>query len=41
MGPGHVLTGLIRKIQHHDHVTVAAVGVPEDMESVRSLFAVA
>jgi [acyl-carrier-protein] S-malonyltransferase len=41
MGPGHVLTGLIRKIQHHDHVTVAAVGVPEDVESVRSLFAVA
>jgi [acyl-carrier-protein] S-malonyltransferase len=40
-GPGNVLTGLIRKIQHHDHVTVAAVGLPEDVESVRALFAVA
>jgi [acyl-carrier-protein] S-malonyltransferase len=40
-GPGNVLTGLIRKIQHHDHVSVAAIGAPEDVESVRALFAVA
>jgi [acyl-carrier-protein] S-malonyltransferase len=38
-GPGNVLTGLIRKIHHHAHV--AAVGVPEDLEQVRALFAVA
>jgi len=40
-GPGSVLTGLIKKIQHHDHVTVASVGVPEDIEAIRALFAVA
>ncbi len=38
VGPGSVLSGLIRKIQHH--ANVAAVGAPEDLESVRSLFAV-
>ncbi len=37
-GPGSVLIGLIRKIQHHVHV--AAVGVPADLESARALFAV-
>ena len=38
VGPGSVLSGLIRKIQHH--ASVAAVGAPEDLESVRSLSAV-
>jgi [acyl-carrier-protein] S-malonyltransferase len=38
-GPGSVLSGLIRKIQHHAHV--AAVGAPEDLDSARALFAVA
>ena len=38
VGPGSVLSGLIRKIQHD--ANVAAVGAPEDLESVRSLFAV-
>jgi [acyl-carrier-protein] S-malonyltransferase len=38
-GPGSVLSGLIRKIHHHAHV--AAVGAPDDLESVRALFAVA
>lgn len=37
-GPGTVLSGLIRKIQHHAHV--AAAGAPDDLESVRALFAV-
>ena len=37
-GPGSVLSGLIRKIQHHVHV--AAVGAPDDLESARALFAV-
>jgi [acyl-carrier-protein] S-malonyltransferase len=38
VGPGSVLCGLIRKIQHHASAT--AVGAPEDLESVRSLSAV-
>jgi len=38
IGPGNVLCGLIRKIQREAHV--AAVGAPDDLESVRALFAV-
>jgi [acyl-carrier-protein] S-malonyltransferase len=39
VGPGSVLSGLIRKI--HRESTVAAVGAPDDLEPVRTLFAVA
>ncbi|RPI54410.1 MAG: ACP S-malonyltransferase, partial [Acidobacteria bacterium] len=38
VGPGSVLCGLIRKIHRDAHV--AAVGAPDDLESVRALFAV-
>ncbi len=38
VGPGTVLSGLIRKI--HREAQVAAVGTPDDLESVRALFAV-
>ena len=36
VGPGSVLSGLIRKI--HRDATVAAVGAPEDLDAIRALF---
>jgi [acyl-carrier-protein] S-malonyltransferase len=38
VGPGSVLSGLIRKI--HRDAQVASIGAPGDLEAVRTLFAV-